>query len=141
MAFREHHADTALHGPAINFKNVQTLGDQISTNAPYLSSQQLFFYSCLISWCLWAVSSPNKTYPVARLSPSPLLDKQMVSQPDLQLSDQRQLCCWNRQKKKKKKKMKKKWATIIQLIAETVWSEADTFSRGEMLFSTNGDLI
>lgn len=76
----------------------------MNTHAPYLSSTFFFFFptSASVSLCLWLVSSPIKTYPVAGLSLNPLLDKQVVSQPD-RLSDERQLWCLTRQKKKKEK--------------------------------------
>lgn len=115
-----------LSSVAINCKNVQALEDQIITNAPYLSST--FFYFCLISLCRWPVSSPNKTYPVARLSPesSPgQTDGKSARSPAVRqetglLLDQT--------------KKKKKWV-IIPLIAETVWRRPDQFSRGKRYFS------
>lgn len=52
----------------------------------------------------------------------------MVSQPDLQLSDERQVA-------RPDEKKNKKWVTITPLIAETVWRRADTFSRGGRCYS------
>lgn len=99
VAFKRQCADTlgALLGITINLKTSRHRG--IKLTLMNLSPETFSFYFYLLSLCLCSVSSPTKTYPVAGLRLSLLLDKQMVSQPDLQLSDKRRACCSKKKKK------------------------------------------
>lgn len=100
------------------------LGDQINTNVFYLKSTFFLLLPHLFVSLACVISNQNISSSL-----SPLLDKQMVSHPDHQLSDWRRVCCSTRQKKKKKKRV-----TIIPLIAETVWRRAETLPRERCYF-------
>ena len=81
-------ADTlgTVHATTIRSK-LQAPGDQMNSNESYTSVTSSFLF---LPPLFWSVSSPTKTYRIARPVPLPLplplLDTQMLSRPDLQLS-------------------------------------------------------